>query len=76
MTNILTRAHIPGSAGFQNWGRLTRAEIIKQTRDFARHCKAEAEAILDAPDDAFDVAVVRGVHVQKIIKKLPPEAAA
>ncbi len=68
--DILTSARVPGSAGFADWGRLPRAEIIKRTREYATACKADAEAILSAPDEAFEVRVVEGVQKQKLIERL------
>lgn len=68
--DILTRAKLPGTSGFMDWGRLPRAEIIKRTREYAAQAKAEAEALLNAPDEAFDVCVIEGVHRQKLVERL------
>lgn len=68
--DILTAASLPGVPGFMDWGRLSRAEIIKRTREVAAHNKEQAEKLLSAPDDAFDVRVVEGVQKMKLIERL------
>jgi hypothetical protein len=68
--NILTVASLPGVPGLADWGRLSRAEIIKRTREMAAHEKAKAEKILSARDEDFNVRVVEGVHKQKLITRL------
>jgi hypothetical protein len=70
MSEIMTIASLPGEAGYMDYGRLTRAEIIQQTRDFAKRQKEHAEAILNAPDKAFYVRVVRGKYIQHLIEVL------
>lgn len=74
MTRILTVASIPGTPGLMDWGRLSRAEIIKRTREMAAHQKEQAERLLSAADDAFDVRVVEGVHKMRLIERLLPSA--
>lgn len=70
MSELLTVASIPGCSGLMEWGRLSRAEIIKRARALAAHNKEQAEKILAAPDEAFNVRVVRGPRVQKLVERL------
>jgi hypothetical protein len=72
MSDILTAASLPGvsGAGLMDWGRLTRAEIIKRTRELAAYQKEQAEKVLAAADEDFDVRVVRGARVQHLIERL------
>jgi hypothetical protein len=72
MSEIMTVASLPKEAGLMDYGRLTRNEIIRRTREMAMHQKERAERILAASDEEFDVRVVRGVHKQKLIERLPP----
>jgi hypothetical protein len=72
MSEIMTVASLKGSGGFQDYGRLSRAEIIERTRDMARHEVARLQKILDAPDEAFVVKIVRGPLAQRLIKRLDP----
>ena len=76
MSDILTRASLPGvfNGGYMNRGRLSRAEIIRQTKAHYASEKERAEKILAASDDAFDVRIVRGVYVQYLIEQLLPDA--
>jgi hypothetical protein len=73
MSEIMTVARLPGAGGFQDYGRLTREDIIKRTRDMARHEVDRLQKILDAPDDAFNCKIVRGARVQHLIERLEPE---
>jgi hypothetical protein len=74
MSDILTVADVPGvfGAGFMNYGRLSRAEIIRQTKELYAYNKEVAEKVLATPDDDFDVRIVRGVHVQHLVERLLP----
>jgi hypothetical protein len=70
MSEILTVASLKGGGGFMDWGRLSRAEIIKRTKDCARAEKDKWEKILAADDKDFNVRVVRGSQRQKLIEHL------
>ena len=70
MSDILTSCHLKGVGGMDEWGRLTRAEIIQRTREMARHDKERAEKILAAPDEAFDCKIISGPLVRKLVEKL------
>ena len=74
MTDILTVAHAPGvsGGGFMDWGRLSRNEIIKRTKELAAHEIDKWQKVLATPDEAFDCRIVRGVHKQKLIEQLQP----
>lgn len=70
---IMTEAHAPGvfGGGFMDYGRLSRDEIIKRTKEFAAHEKEKWEKVLATADDDFDVRVVRGIHKQALVERLP-----
>lgn len=72
MSEIMTVAHARGifGGGLMDYGRLTRAEIIRRTREMAASEKEKWEKVLATPDDEFDVRVVRGVHRQALIERL------
>ena len=72
MSEVMTVASVPGisGGGIMEYGRLTREEIIKRTREMAKSEKEKWEAVLATPDDAFSVRVVRGIHKQTLIKRL------
>jgi hypothetical protein len=72
MSEIMTIASLPKESGLMDYGRLSRAEIIRRTREMAAHQKDRAERILAASDEEFDVRVVRGKNVQKLIERLEP----
>ena len=74
MSDIITVANLPGvfGGGLMERGRVTRAEMIRLTRAFYAREKEKAEKFLSAPDEAFDVRVVRGVYVQHLIERLTP----
>lgn len=68
--DILTVASLPGVPGLADWGRLSRAEIIRRTREMAAYNKEQAEKLLAAPDEAFNVRVVKGARKMKLIERL------
>ena len=70
VSDILTNCHLKGVGGLDEWGRLTRAEIIEKTREMARHQKAEAEKLLAAADEDFECKVIRGPYARRLIEKL------
>ena len=70
MSEIMTVCSLKGAGGFQERGRLTRAEIIRLTREMAEYEVRRLQKILDAPDDAFDCRIVRGPLVQHLIARL------
>jgi hypothetical protein len=74
MSEIMTVAHAPGifGGGMMDYGRLTRAEIIKRTKEMAAAQIAKWEQVLAMPDDSFDVRIVRGARVQHLIERLEP----
>lgn len=72
MSEIMTMAKLPGAfgGGYMDYGRLSRAEIIKRTKEVATHNKELAEKVLAAPNEAFDCRIVRGKLVQKLVERL------
>jgi hypothetical protein len=72
MSEIMTVAHARGifGGGLMEYGRLTRTEIIKRTREMAASEKEKWEKVLALADEEFDVRVVRGVHKQTLIERL------
>ena len=72
MSEILTSCHLKGVGGLDEWGRLTRAEIIELTREMARHDKAKAEKILAAADEDFECKIIRGPHARRLVQRLDP----
>jgi hypothetical protein len=72
MSEILTSCHLKGVGGLDEWGRLTRAEIIQKTREMARHDKEQAEKILAARDEDFECKIIRGPYVRRLVEKLLP----
>jgi hypothetical protein len=72
VSEIMTVASAPSGGGFMDYGRLTRAEIIRRTKDMALSEKAKMEAILATPDNEFKVRIVRGQLVQHLIERLDP----
>lgn len=70
MSEIMTVCSLKGAGGYQDWGRLTRAEIIQKTREWAAFEKERSDKILNAPDEAFQCKIVRGPRVQHLIERL------
>ncbi len=72
MPDIITVAHARGvfGGGLMEYGRLTRAEMIKRIREMAASEKEKWEKVLALPDEEFDVRVVRGVHKKALIERL------
>lgn len=72
----MTRIRLPGlsgGAGLMDYGELSHAEMVEKIRDHARHNKANADAILAAADEDFEVVILRGVHVQYFVRNVLPE---
>jgi hypothetical protein len=67
MSERMTCIYLPGhmGAGIAGHGRKTVKEMLAMVRSYARHHKAEAEAVLSASDDDFRVTTYVGVHVQR-----------
>jgi len=60
----MTAISLPGrlGGGIAEYGRQSVATMIAELREYASRQKAEAEAILAAPDSAFHVTTYVGVH--------------
>lgn len=70
MTRILLRH---SSHGLMDYGEKSFEEMVRQIRAYAEGLKEEAEAILEADDTAFDVAIVRGPYVQHFVREVAPK---
>lgn len=72
-SEIMTRATVPGlfGGGYMDYGRLSRAEIIRRTKELAAHEVKKWQQVLATPDDEFDCRVVRGPLKQTLIEELP-----
>ena len=71
-SDIMTVAAAPGVFGgaYMDYGRLSRAEIIRRTKELAAHEKKKWEEVLATPDGEFDVRIVRGVHKMALVEIL------
>lgn len=74
MSEKMTSINLPGGlgAGWQDWGEHSADEMIAQYRQHAERMKAEAEEVLAASDEDFQVRLVRGPIVQHLIRELQP----
>jgi hypothetical protein len=73
MSDIMTVAAAPGVFGgsYMDYGRLTRSDIIRRTKELAAHEVKKWGEVLATPDDEFDVRIVRGVHKMALVEELP-----
>jgi hypothetical protein len=74
MTSIQS-PHADRSAGYADWGRKTRAEMIVSLRFIAARNLANAQIILDTPDDEFIVEQYRGAYARSNLKRIEPGPA-
>jgi hypothetical protein len=65
MTERLTSIALRNLPGVAEWGLKTVPEMIALIREHAARQKAEAEAVLAAPDADFRVETYLGVHVRR-----------
>lgn len=74
MSEKLTRIRLRDRkfAGWMDWGEHSHAEMVAQIRNRARYQLEEAQAVLAARPEDFDVDVVRGSIVQRHIRKIEP----
>lgn len=73
MSEKMTRLELPGQRefpGIMHYGEKTVAEAIADARSHAAHLRKQAEAIERAADADFQIDLVRGMHVPKVIKTL------
>ena len=75
-SDVMTVASTPGvfGGGYMDYGRLSRAEIIRRTKELAKHEVNKWQSVLATADDDFDVRIVRGVHKQALIERLEPNS--
>lgn len=76
-SEIMTVAAVPGCFGgaYMDYGRLSRAEIIRRTKELAAHEVKKWQEVLDTADDIFDVRVVRGARKMDLIEHLTPNSS-
>jgi len=74
MSDIMTVAAVPGcfGGGYMDYGRLSRGEIIRRTKELAAYEVKKWQQVLDTSDDVFDVRVVRGARKMDLIEQLMP----
>ena len=73
-SEIMTAATAPGvfGGGYMDYGRLTRTEIIRRTRELAAHEIKKWQEVLNTADEDFDVRVIRGARKMELVEHLPP----
>lgn len=76
MSEHRTTIRLGESGGFCDWGKKDRATMIKSFRNIAERQKAEAEAILSAADDDFEVYQHRGIYRERDIVVLAASTTA
>lgn len=68
MAERMTDIGLPGlpmGRGYMEYGRKSAEHMIAKLRRIARNDLRAAQAILDAPDEAFRVETFTGIHVQR-----------
>lgn len=74
MSAKMTRIRLRGSRyGLMDWGEHSFEEMTRQMRAHAEALRTEADAILEAKDSDFDVAVVCGPYVQHFVRQVEPK---
>lgn len=77
MSERMTSIHLPtlrNGAGLAEYGRVEPEKMIAIIRRYAERQKNEAEAILAAKDEHFQVATYVGVHVQRKYEIIQPSS--
>jgi hypothetical protein len=73
MSDRMTSIHLEGvRTEWAEYGRKTHAEMVTIIRTKAAHDKAQAEAILNAPAEAFVVQTYVGVIAQNKRERIHP----
>jgi hypothetical protein len=73
MSDRMTSIHLEGvRTGWAEYGRKTHAEMVAIIREKAAHDKAQAETILNAPEEAFVVQTHVGVIAQNKRERVYP----
>lgn len=75
MADLMTSIQSPrtsSGAGFADYGRKTRAEMIARLRSIAASDLQAAQAVLDTPDDEFIVEQYRGVWARRDLIRIEP----
>ena len=76
MSEHRTTIKLEGTNGFCDWGKKDRAEMISAYRRMAEKNKQEAEAVLLAKDDDFEVYQHKGLYRERQIVVLHPAQSA
>jgi hypothetical protein len=61
---------LPSGAGYMDHGEVEPAALIARYRTIWEKYLEQAQAILAAKDEDFKIHVVRGVHVQHLVKEI------
>lgn len=75
MSEKMTRIGIRGKGGrygFMDWGEKSFEEMKANIRRKAENDLEAATAILNATDDDFECAIVRGPYVQHFVREVVP----
>lgn len=59
---------LPMGTGLMEYGRVSRAEMIAKVRKMYERQAEIAKAVLEAPDEAFEVTTHTGIHVQRNVE--------
>lgn len=65
MSDRMTGIRGPDGSGIDEWGRVSRADMIRRYRAFYDRQRAQAEAALAATDDELTVETFLGPYAQK-----------
>jgi len=74
MSDTLTQIELPCSkwSGLMSHGVKSAKEMIQEARDHVKYVKERADKeydlVMNAPDEEFQIDVVRGVHVQHHVR--------
>ena len=71
LTRILVPGHKGGDFGFMDWGENSREQMVQTLRNRSEHLKLVAAAIDATPDADFQVDIVLGSVVQKLVRSAP-----
>lgn len=76
MSDTLTQLELPCSefSGIMSYGVKSAKEMIQEARDHVKYVKERADKeydlVMNAPDEEFQIDVVRGVHVQHHVRTI------
>lgn len=64
MSDKRTTIVVAGDNGIGEWGEKSTEYMIKKYREHAQYLMEKSQRILSEPDSAFQIELVRGVHVE------------